>query len=44
MYNFAKDENEKEKLQEMSSMSGLATYYEYVVREKRNVYEILYDF
>ena len=43
---FASDEQHKEKLEEMSSMTedGIEIYYEYISREKRNIYEILYDF
>ena len=42
----ATDETEKEKLIEMSDMSadGIEVFYDYATRERRNVYEILYDF
>ncbi len=43
---FATDQDEKEKLVEMAMQdkNGLELYYEYVVREKRDVTEILFDF
>jgi len=43
---FAEDQDEKEKLVEMAMQdkNGLELYYEYVVREKRDVSEILFDF
>ena len=44
---FTKDELHKEKLQEMGDgkkAENIKDYYDYCVKEKRNVYEILYDF
>ncbi|KAL4494033.1 hypothetical protein ABPG72_015989 [Tetrahymena utriculariae] len=41
---FTSDELHKEKLIEISSKEGKEEYYNYVVKEKRNVFEILFDF
>lgn len=41
---FTEDELHKEKLLEIASKEGKEEYYNYVVKEKRNVYEILFDF
>ena len=43
---YAHDLIEKEKLIEMSNMSedGVEIFYDYITRERRNVYEILFDF
>ncbi|KAL4465881.1 hypothetical protein ABPG74_004118 [Tetrahymena malaccensis] len=41
---FTNDELHKEKLIEISSKEGKEEYYNYVVKEKRNVFEILFDF
>lgn len=44
MSSFASNELHKEKLAEISSKEGNEEYYNYAVRERRNVYEILFDF
>ncbi|CAD8187625.1 unnamed protein product [Paramecium pentaurelia] len=46
MSQFAEKDIHKQKLTEMCAQTpeGLEEYYSYVYREKRNVYEVLYDF
>ena len=47
MFHFCENnEIHKEKLEEMCSKTkdGIENYYEYCVRERRNIYEILFDF
>lgn len=43
---YTEDPLHKERLEEMSarSLEGSEDFYEYVVRERRNIHEILFDF
>jgi hypothetical protein len=43
---YAENALHKEKLEVMSSLTpeGLEEYYRYIFREKRNPYEVLFDF
>lgn len=41
---YAKNNDEKEKLIELSSAEGTDLYYDYCLREKRNYVEVLEDF